>query len=113
MNFEKLNDTSCRIDNIQNNDRVLIGGTYPGRLDIEVIADIDKFEDFFNVVEKNATIIENNNGIKNWLKSVDVDLDIKTFSHIYAFDNVLRKMYPNMSSNVSKRRLANTAIELQ
>lgn len=52
MDFEKLNETNCRISNIQNNDKVLIGGSFSGKLDLEVTTDIDSFEDFFQKVEK-------------------------------------------------------------
>lgn len=104
MNFEKLNETSCRINDIQNNDEILIGGSKYGKLDQKVIADIDSFEVFFQVVEKNAKNFENNESMKKWLNSVAPDFDVKAFAHMYAFDNILRKMYPDLSSNVSKRQ---------
>ena len=47
MDFEKLNKTNCLISNIQNNDKVLIGGSCQSKLDLGVTADIDNFEDFF------------------------------------------------------------------
>lgn len=47
MDFEKLNETNCHISNIQNNDKVLIGGSCFGKLDLEITADIDSFEVFF------------------------------------------------------------------
>lgn len=104
MNFEKLNQTNCRISDIQNNDKILIGGSFLGKFDLAVTADLDKFEHFFQKVEENARHFENNEGMKNWLKQVAPDFDAKTFAHMYAFDNVLRKMYPNLSSNISKRQ---------
>jgi len=104
MNFEKLNETNCRIGNIQNNDKILIGGSFPGKLDLAVTVDIDEFEHFFNVVERNAANFENNEGMKRWLEGMAPDFDVKTFAHLYAFDNVLRKMYPDLSANVSGRR---------
>lgn len=34
MNFEKLNETNCRIGDIQNNDKIPIGGSFYGKLDL-------------------------------------------------------------------------------
>lgn len=104
MNFEKLNETNCRISDIQNNDKILIGGSFLGKLDLAVTADTDNFENFFKIVEKNASSFENNENMKKWLNSCAPDFDIRIFSHMYAFDNVLRKIYPDLSSNISKRQ---------
>ena len=60
MNFENLNDTNCRIDDIRNNDKILIGGSYYGKLDLKVCSDTDNFEKFFLTVEKNALTFANN-----------------------------------------------------
>ena len=104
MNFEKLNETNCRISNIQNNDKILIGGSFFGKLDLTVTVDVTNFKNFFKTVEKNASSFENNKKMKIWLNNFAPDFNIKIFSHMYAFDNVLRKMYPNLSSNISKRQ---------
>ena len=104
MDFEQLNERSCRIDNIKNNDIVLIGGSSLGKLDVGVIADIEYFEDFFQKVEKNAANFEKNEVMKKWLNDTAPDFDVKLFAHMYAFDNVLRKMYPDLSSNISGRQ---------
>lgn len=47
MNIEKLNEISCRIDNIKNNDKILIGGSFYGKLDLAVTVDTENFEHFF------------------------------------------------------------------
>lgn len=47
MNIEKLNELSCRIYNIKNNDKILIGGSFYGKLDLAVTADTENFEHFF------------------------------------------------------------------
>lgn len=52
MNIEKLNEVSCRINNIQNNDRILIGGSFYGKLDLAVAADTENFEHFFKLLKK-------------------------------------------------------------
>ena len=104
MNFENLNDTNCRIDDIRNNDKILIGGSYYGKLDLKVCSDTDNFEKFFLTVEKNALTFANNKEIEKWLHTYAPDFDAKLFAHMFAFDNVLRKMYPNLSANISKRK---------
>lgn len=104
MNFEKLYEASCRIDDIKNNDEILIGGSYPGKLDLTVTADIDKFEDFFQIVEKNADNITKSEKTKLWLNNMAPGFDMAIFAHMSAFDNVLRIKYPNLSSNLSKRK---------
>lgn len=103
MNFEKLNETNCRINDIQHNDKILIGGSFPGKLNLAVTADVESFELFFQTVKKNALNFEKNEGMKEWLHQIAPDFDFKLFAHMYAFDNVLRKMYPDLSSNISKR----------
>ena len=104
MNFEKLNETNCRIDDIKNNDNILIGGSIFGKFDLSVTADLDKFEDFFQTVEKNADNYAKNEKMKLWLNNVAPGFDATIFAHMYAFDNILRIKYPNLSSNVSKRK---------
>lgn len=104
MHFEQLNKVSCRINDIQNNDKIPIGGTYLGKFDLIVTADIDKFEKFFQAVEKNADNFEKNEAFEKWVGQIAPEFDAKTFAHLYAFDNILRKMYPNLSSNISERK---------
>ena len=105
MDFEKLNETNCRISNIKNNDRVLIGGSFFGKLDLAVIADTDNFAKLFQTAAKNAQIFTNNDGMQKWLNSLAPDFNIKTFAHLCAFDNVLRKMYPELSAHPDKRKI--------
>ena len=42
--------------------------------------------------------------MKQWLNNIAPEFDTTIFAHMYAFDNVLRIKYPNLSSNVSQRR---------
>lgn len=42
--------------------------------------------------------------MKKWLNNIAPDFDVKLFVHLYAFDNILRKIYPTMSSNISQRQ---------
>ncbi|MBE6458354.1 MAG: hypothetical protein E7010_00915 [Alphaproteobacteria bacterium] len=102
MNFEKFNDVNCRIDDIQNNDEIPIGGSM-GNLNTVVTADIDNFEHFFQIVEKNASRFEQKEDMKAWLAEKAPDFDVRAFAHMYAFDNVLRIVYPDLSVNESSR----------
>lgn len=104
MNFEKLNETNCRISDIQNNDKILIGGSFMGKLDLSVIADTDNFEKFFQTVAKNAQNFINNDNMKKWLNNAAPDFNPEIFAHLYAFDNILRKMYPDLSANIGNRK---------
>lgn len=103
MNFEKLNETNCRIDDIKNNDEILIGGSCFGAFNLKVCADIDNFEKFFSSVEKNALTLADNKEMERWLHNAAPDFDVKLFAHMFAFDNVLRKMYPELSAHVKQR----------
>lgn len=48
MHFEKLNEANFRCHDIRNNDIVPVGGSYPGALNLAVIADLTQFEPFFS-----------------------------------------------------------------
>ena len=104
MNFEKIGETNCRIDDIQNQDKILIGGSFYGKMDLAVTADLEQFEDFFQKVEINAQKVQENEAMKNWINQVAPNLDSNLFAHMWAFDNTLRKMYPNLSTNIDKRQ---------
>ena len=104
MNFEKIGETNCRIDDIQNQDKILIGGSFYGKMDLAVTADLEQFEDFFQKVEINAQKVQENEAMKNWINQVAPNLDSTLFAHMWAFDNTLRKMYPNLSTNIDKRQ---------
>lgn len=75
MDFEKLNETNCRISNIKNNDRILIGGSFYGKLDLAVIADTDNFAKLFQTAAKNAQIFTNNDGMQKWLSGLAPDFN--------------------------------------
>lgn len=105
MNVEELTIPGCyRATNIENNDKVLIGGNLLSReLNLAVTADIENFERLFKNVETNAKRFEDNNDWNKWLHDNYPTAEPKLFFHLLAFDNVLRKMYPNMSANESQR----------
>lgn len=107
MNIEKLTVPGCyRATNIANNDKVLIGASnlFSRELNLAVTADIENFERLFNNVKKNAQHFADN---KDWMESLHQthpDLDLNLFVHLFAFDNILRKVYPDMSTNKTQRR---------
>lgn len=106
MKVEKLTVPGCyRATNIENNDKILIGGSnlFSRELNLAVTADIENFERLFKNVETNAKHFADN---KDWMESLHKahpNLDLKLFVHVFAFDNIVRKMYPNMSANESQR----------
>lgn len=103
MNLEQLNNTSCRIYNIKNGDKIPIGGSYPGVFDLTVTVDTDNFEQFFELLDKNVTNMLADNNMKQWVSQYAPQFDVPTFAAMYAFDNLLRRKYPNLSENAINR----------
>lgn len=104
MDIEQLNETNVRIGNIQENDQIPIGGSFQGKLDLKVRADLGRFRDFFEIVDKNAENLRQNEGLKKWVANVAPDFEADIFMRLLAFDNVLRKKYKNFQSNISERK---------
>lgn len=104
MNFEKIDETNCRIDNIENGDLIPIGGSFVGKLDLKIKVDEQKFANFFEKVALNAKAVSENEAIQKWLKQVGTDIDPKLFAQLYALNGVMRAMYPNMSDNFNTKR---------
>ncbi len=104
MNFERIQETACCAADIKPGDKIPIGGSFPGQYDLFVTVDFDKFSKFFDTVKKNAINLQNNQSMKKWLDDRQINFKFETFAHLYAFDNVLRKMYPNITSNTDTRK---------
>lgn len=104
MEFEKLYGTNCRITKIENGDVLPIGGSFYGKFDLKLEADIDAFETFFEKTAKNADVLADNKGMAEWLKSCKTDFEPAVFAELYAFNGVLNKMYPDCSAEFGKRQ---------
>lgn len=104
MDIEQLNEISVRIGNIQENDEIPIGGSFAGKLDLHVTADLVKFQDFFESVDKNVENLRQNEGFQKWVAQTAPDFDAEIFTRLLAFDNVLRQKYPHFQANVSERQ---------
>lgn len=102
MNFERITATGCRIDDVQNNDQILIGGGL-GELSQAVTVDIDNFEEFFQRTEAGVTKLINN-GVINDMNRLAPDFnDVDAYAHMLAFNMALDTIYPGRSDNLSDR----------
>lgn len=87
---------SLEIQNIKNLDLIPVGGSsmFSNKLDMEVVADFDNFEDFLKEAHKLVTDCDLVN-LRQKLDSKDMDIDEKLFSVIYAFSQKLGEKYFN------------------
>ena len=104
MDIEQLNEISVRVGNIQENDEIPIGGSFAGKLDLHVTADLVKFQDFFESVDKNVENLRQNESFQKWVKNTVPDFDAEILTRLLTFDNVLRQKYPQFQANVSERQ---------
>ncbi len=83
-----------RMSNIQDGSKVPASsdGSYH-------IADLNQFEDFFALVQKESEARFNNPAWKAYAKQVAPSFDSELFIHLYTFDDVLQKKYPNRASS--------------
>ena len=98
MDIEQLNEISVRIGNIQENDEIPIGGSFAGKLDLHVTADLVKFQNFFESVDKNVENLRQNEGFQKWVENTAPDFDAEILTRLLAFDNVLRQKYPHFQA---------------
>lgn len=103
MNCEIIDGVNCRVDNIQDGDMVPIGGSAFGdKFSIFVQVDSNKFNDFFQRVVKNAAACEEKDAFKKWADTAAPGFDIGLLAHMYAFNNVFKKVYPNAFQNAKE-----------
>lgn len=71
------------------------------------IADLNQFEDFFTLVQKESESRLKNSAWKAYVKQVAPDFDAELFIHLYTFDEALQKKYPDraLSDNPFSRRM--------
>lgn len=87
---------SLEIQNIRNGDLIPVGGSsmFSNKLDMEVVADFNNFENFFK--EAHKLVVERDLlDLRQKLDSKDMDIDEKLFSVIYAFSQQLGEKYLN------------------
>lgn len=104
MKTEWLNEQNYMGYDIKNGDRVFIGGSYPGRLDLSVLIDVPSFDKITDAVQKNTTRLTQDKGMQTWLHQYAPNIDVYTFATMYSFDNALRRIYPDMSKNSTMRK---------
>lgn len=103
MKFEKLFEGNCRISEIEDGDVLPVGGSFPGKFDLHLQADLAVFDNFFAKVSENAARIGANPNLQAWLNQCGSDFPADKFAHMYAFTAVLDKMYPEVSQNFASR----------
>ena len=96
--YKDLGDGHLISDKIENNEVFPVGGTFlGGRNKIYMIADFEPFEELFNSIAKNAKNYMADQGFKKWFEQYKKsDLDYSLFCHMLAFNNVMKKNYPDI-----------------
>ena len=90
-------------DKIEDEDIFPVGGYMPGYINEYMRIDADTFQAFFDKVANGEKEIEKNTAFKKWFDERETGLDYSLFCHIYAFDIMLRKIFPNATRNAPKR----------
>lgn len=93
---KKLDDGQLFSDKIENGEVFPIGGSCPGKIDIQVSVDYDSFSELFGVIEKNAKYLMSLSELKSWYEGQNSDLDFSLFCHMMAFNNVMIRKYPDI-----------------
>ncbi len=105
MQIQQINEKNFRANDIQNGDVVLFGGSTWGKLNMGATIDVDAFKSFIDKLQSNVVNMTADTKTQSWLQKYAPEIDIRTFSAMYVFDNLLRRMYPNMSQNTKQRKL--------
>ena len=90
-------------DKIEDNEVFPVGGYMPGCISDYMRVDAEIFQPFFQKVAQNKKVIEENKAFHGWFEKRKTGLDYELFCHIYAFDVVIRNVFPNATRNASKR----------
>ena len=104
MDFELIDETNCKASNIKNADKILIGGSCLGAFNLQVEVDSERFSSFFEQVQDTAKKLTANEPMKEWLQKVAPDFDVELFAHLYSLNALMRKVYPDLSSNINQRK---------
>ena len=97
--YKELGDGHLISDKIEKDEVFPVGGTAPGRNNKFMVADFEPFEELFNSIAKNAKNYITDQGLKKWFEQCKKsDLDYSLFCHMLAFNNVMKKNYPDIIS---------------
>ena len=89
-------------DKIEDNEVFPVGGYMPGCISDYMRVDTDSFQSFFQRVAQNQKQIKENTAFQKWFEKRKTGLDYDLFCHIYAFDVVIRNVFPSATQNASK-----------
>lgn len=93
--FAKINDVSVNVSNINVGDKIPVGGTMTGALNLSL--EIDKIpNELTNAFEKmneNAKRI-NTPAFSKWLHDIGTNISPNVYAHLFAFVRVFDSMFP-------------------
>ena len=101
--YRELGDGHWLSDKIDDNEIFPVGGYIAGRITEYMKVDADTFQTFFDRVAKNKEAIESNKAFGDWYKKRKTGLDYSLFCHMYAFNAVMKTVFPNATKNAGKR----------
>ena len=101
--YRELGDGHWLSDRIDDKEIFPVGGYMPGYINEYMRVDADIFQGFFDRVALNKRKIEEDVDFKKWFTEQKIELDYSLFCHIYAFDKVIRHVFPNATQNIKKR----------
>ena len=101
--YTELGDGHWLSDQIEKDEVFPVGGYMPGHINEYMRVDIDTFGPFFERVAKNKDVLMSNTAFQEWFEKHKTNLDFSLFCHIYAFDMLIRDVFPNASLNATKR----------
>ncbi len=101
--YRELGDGHWLSDKIENNEIFPVGGYIAGSITEYMKVDADTFQTFFEKVAKNQQILLENNHFKEWYSKTKTDFDYSLFCHMYAFNAVMKTVFPNATKNAGKR----------
>lgn len=100
MNLKKINAVSVIANNISVGDKIPVGGSVPGMLNLSL--EIDKIPDDLRVAFKkmrdNAVRI-NTPALEQWLHNVGADIQSDIYAHFAAFTGVFDALFPSVMAD--------------
>ncbi len=101
--YRELGDGHWLSDKIEDKEIFPVGGNLRGCIDEYMRVDADTFQTFFDRVAKNKEAIESNKAFGDWYKMRKTGLDYSLFCHMYAFNAVMKMLFPEATKNATKR----------
>jgi hypothetical protein len=102
--FTKLYGHCFEMKSIEENTLVPVGGenVFTQESNIEVIADIPAFENFYAEVDKLAATY-NFSSLKQWMDTNGIKIDVQTLALLFAFTRKFKETFPDCSKQAQNR----------